>query len=51
MNFTPQQVEAMSLYQFTAAFEGVVLSKNPDLPPEAPSPAEYYAAVDKLGLH
>jgi hypothetical protein len=52
MGFTPAQVWAMSLWEWTAAFEGW---KRANCPPDEhaafPTPAEHLAAVERATLH
>lgn len=45
IGWTPQQVDAMSLWEFTAAVSGWIKANAPEEKPEAPSDAEFDAMV------
>jgi hypothetical protein len=51
MGFTPQEVDAMSLYQFNAALAGFAHFHGGETPPEAPSDDDIdrmTAAIERL---
>lgn len=48
MGFTPDQVGAMSLWQFTTCAQGYAQSQAVEAEPEAPSDAEFEKFVETI---
>jgi hypothetical protein len=51
MGFTPAQVWAMSLWEFSAAFDGWRRANTADAGPEFPTREEHIANVERVTLH
>lgn len=50
MNITPQQIDGMSLYQFSAMAAGFARFHGAEDQPAAPSDEEYYDMIRRAGL-
>ncbi len=49
MGFGPREVDAMSLWEFTAAADGFARANGAEQTAEAPSYDEHLAMVERLG--
>lgn len=48
MHYTPQQVDAMSLWEFAACVDGFVKANGGTEEAAAPSPEEHLAMLEKM---
>lgn len=48
MHYTPQQVDAMSLWEFAACVDGFVKANGGTEEATAPSPEEHLAMLEKM---
>lgn len=49
MGFTPQEVDQMSLWQFSACVDGFNKANGAEEMPEPPTADEYYDMIERLG--